>query len=724
MPLFIGMDHKTNMKLFFKISLAIVLLLFIAVIGFALMFNPNDYKEDIIRLVNDKTGRELSIPGDITLSLFPWVGIDLGAIEISNAKGFGKQPFARMSHLQVRAKLWPLFKQRLEADTIVIDGLKLNLAKNKKGNNNWDDFTKNKLRTKPDTTTKPSSKTSKEKDGAKNILAAIALNGIKIQNAQFSWHDPQQKQKISIKDIQLSLGKLRPETKTPLNVQFQFKEKSLNARVKLKSNIVFSANLNQFSFHDTELSSKLKLASLKNSLTPQLSSALMHFNLKNQTFDTKKLTLSEGELKLQAKITAKNLLSKPYIKGQVILSPFNPRSLAKNFSITLPETSDKNALTRLKAQLNIKGSFNKIGLTNIELTLDDTNIVGNAKFKPAPGTSALNLVVDNINLDRYLPKPVAANKKSESPKNKNKGKGNVTEAIIIPIALLSRVNLNADFKVKKLQIKNTRWNNFQLVARSKNGGIQIKPLTLQGYGSKIQSNFKIKVLKNNALLSGYLNIKNIKAGKLLNDLIGKDKLKGQTSITASFNTSGIKLSQLKQNLNGKLKLQLQDGTLKGIDLNYEQKVLKAKIKGKPIPAVPNPAETKIANLSATAVIKKGILTNKDLRAATPLSRIAGQGTVNIPKEQLNYTASVKFTSSKDIKANKLYEKMDAVPLNIYIRGSFDKPDIKIDFAKALKQLLKKELKKQKRKLKKKVTTKIKKDLKNKLKNELKKLFKF
>lgn len=251
-----------------------------------------------------------------------------------------------------------------------------------------------------------------------------------------------------------------------------------------------------------------------------------------------------------------------------------------------------------------------------------------------------------------MPKPVAVSKESKPLKNKSRA----AETAIIPVALLSQFNLDADFKVKKLQIKKTHWSNLHAVTHSKNGQVQIKPLSMQGYDAKVQSEFKIKTVKNNALLSGSLNIQKIKAGKLLNDLIGKDKLKGQTSILANFNTSGIKLSQLKQNLNGKLKLQLQDGTLKGFDLNHKQKVLEAKIKRKPIPAAPKPAETKIANLRASAVIKNGILTNKDLRAATPLSRVAGQGTVNIPKEQLNYTASVKFTSSKDIKANKPYEK--------------------------------------------------------------------
>ena len=96
------------MKLFLKILLGTFSLLVIFAIGFAFIFNPNDYKDNIIKLVHDNTGRQLSIPGDISLSLFPWIGLSLGEVEISNAKGFTNKPFAKISHLQVRAKVLPL----------------------------------------------------------------------------------------------------------------------------------------------------------------------------------------------------------------------------------------------------------------------------------------------------------------------------------------------------------------------------------------------------------------------------------------------------------------------------------------------------------------------------------------------------------------------------------------------------------------------------------------
>jgi AsmA protein len=198
---------KLSMKRFFKITLGLVFILFIAVVGLALSFNPNEYKGDIVNLVKEKTGRNLSAPGDISLSLFPWIGIDLGAIEISNAKGFGKQPFAKMTHLQVRVKFWPLFKQRFEIDTIVIEGLQLNLAKNKQGISNWHDLTKSTSQaTTKSNIKKQDKKTPKvnnKKDTNKTLLAAIALNGIKIKDAEFNWHDQQQNKKLSVKNVQV-----------------------------------------------------------------------------------------------------------------------------------------------------------------------------------------------------------------------------------------------------------------------------------------------------------------------------------------------------------------------------------------------------------------------------------------------------------------------------------------------------------------------------------------
>ncbi|MDH3749312.1 MAG: AsmA family protein, partial [Gammaproteobacteria bacterium] len=58
--------------------LGIVAVLVIAAIAFVLLFDPNDFREDIAAEVQRKTGRELVIEGDLELSLFPWLAINVG----------------------------------------------------------------------------------------------------------------------------------------------------------------------------------------------------------------------------------------------------------------------------------------------------------------------------------------------------------------------------------------------------------------------------------------------------------------------------------------------------------------------------------------------------------------------------------------------------------------------------------------------------------------------
>ena len=69
-------------------------LLIVLAVTLTLLFDPNDYKKNIIEAIKDKTGRELRIEGKLGWSFFPWIGIETGRLELSNAPGFGKEPFA------------------------------------------------------------------------------------------------------------------------------------------------------------------------------------------------------------------------------------------------------------------------------------------------------------------------------------------------------------------------------------------------------------------------------------------------------------------------------------------------------------------------------------------------------------------------------------------------------------------------------------------------------
>ena len=132
------------MRRFFKALAWIVgimaALLIAAAVFIFLIFDPNKYKTEIAAAVHDATGRELTIQGDLKLSLFPWLGVETGAMTLNNPPEFGPQPFAKIEDAAIKVKLLPLLNKEVEVDTVSLNGLYLNLVRTAAGHGNWEDL--------------------------------------------------------------------------------------------------------------------------------------------------------------------------------------------------------------------------------------------------------------------------------------------------------------------------------------------------------------------------------------------------------------------------------------------------------------------------------------------------------------------------------------------------------------------------------------------------------
>src|ERR1700721_605571 len=123
---------------------AIIVLIAVALMAVWWLVNPNDYKGRIADSVKESTGRELMLKGDIKLSVFPWIALELGPASLGNPPGFGAEPFLAFNHAAVRVKLLPLLAKRLEIARTETDGFDLRLRKNAQGTGNWEGFGKAK----------------------------------------------------------------------------------------------------------------------------------------------------------------------------------------------------------------------------------------------------------------------------------------------------------------------------------------------------------------------------------------------------------------------------------------------------------------------------------------------------------------------------------------------------------------------------------------------------
>ncbi len=206
------------LKLLFGVLLGLVLLLTAAVVTIPLLLEPNDFRDDIVAQVKKHTGRDLVIGGDIGLSVFPWLGITLAELTLSQPPGFGDEPFAVVKRAQVRAKLLPLLKRTLEVDTLELEGLRLHLVRNPQGFGNWQDLTAASAHA--EAASEDSAGQDARPHSARQGLSGFALGGVRMADARVSWDDRQAKQSLIIEDLGLMVGAVTPAQPVDIDLAF------------------------------------------------------------------------------------------------------------------------------------------------------------------------------------------------------------------------------------------------------------------------------------------------------------------------------------------------------------------------------------------------------------------------------------------------------------------------------------------------------------------------
>jgi AsmA protein len=231
-----------------KIVSGLVLLIVGAAIVAPRVINPNDYREQIQTVVKEKTGRDLAINGDLSLSFFPWIGIGLNDVSLSNAVGFKTEPFAKIQEANVKVKLLPLLSQHVEVSTVVLKGMSLNLAKNQAGKTNWDDLVQ--------PSTKPDATKDKPTEQSSNLaMSAMAIGGLQIVDANIAWDDASQGERYSLGGLDLTTDAL--SLGNPMGVELTLTVNSRKPKatvgLKLNGDLVINSAFNQFDFQDMTL---------------------------------------------------------------------------------------------------------------------------------------------------------------------------------------------------------------------------------------------------------------------------------------------------------------------------------------------------------------------------------------------------------------------------------------------------------------------------------------
>jgi AsmA protein len=359
---------KRAVKLILWVGGLLVAFIVTAVIVVPLVVDPNDYRDEINTLVERQTGRELVIEGDIGLSVFPWLGLEIGETRLANAEGFGPEPFARIAAADVRVKLLPLLRKEVEVDTVVLTGLRLNLARNAAGATNWDDLVKAPAEGAAPARTPPE---GEKGAGPQEALAALAIGGVRITDAHIVWDDRLAGQRAEVRNFALETGALDLTAPFPvtLDTDFSVSEPQARGHLALKAEVALDLAAQQYRLDGLTVALDLNSPLVPGGTLAARLTAVVSADLQRQVAEIKALKLEAlgTQLALDARATA--ILGQPAGQGQVTLDIVDGGRLLAPFAAALPPGMQPGALSgaRLEAPFEFDLATQRAALPALRL---------------------------------------------------------------------------------------------------------------------------------------------------------------------------------------------------------------------------------------------------------------------------------------------------------------------------------------------------------------------
>ena len=206
----------------------------------AATFNPNDYKADIIKAVQEKTGRTLQLKGDLGLSLFPTLGAKLGQASLSEPKS--DKQFASLTEAVVAVKLLPLLSKEVIVDAIELKGLRANIERDKSGHLNVDDLTG----------------AEKKPEEKKTGPVKIDIDHIAISDADITYIDRAAGTQYQLSKLNLKTGRVAKGVTTPIELSATVASPTHKAQLdtKLKGKLTFDLERQLYKIEGLDFSTK------------------------------------------------------------------------------------------------------------------------------------------------------------------------------------------------------------------------------------------------------------------------------------------------------------------------------------------------------------------------------------------------------------------------------------------------------------------------------------
>jgi AsmA protein len=674
----------------------ILLLLVVAVIGIGVVagvalivfFDPNDFRGEVSEAVKEATGRELVIEGDLSLSIFPWIAIDIGRTELGNAEGFADEPFLSFDNARLSVRLMPLLLQRqIAIDTASLDGFALNLAVAQNGVTNWDDLA---------SAGQPAAAAPAGGSGSSPIN--LDVQNIVLSHANVVYSDLQSNSRYTISDLTVETGRIVPGQPSDIAAEFSLEASpgDMGGHVSISATIEPGPGFQQIALSDLNVSGDIR-GVVAQSMQFNFDARAMEVDTAGQRVTLGEMDLSALGISMSANVEPFSYAATPQPQMTLRVNEFSLKELLQTMGSEAPVTADPNALQRISFSAHAAVSESAIALSDMTLQLDDTTMTGKLSL-PATADGALTFVLsaDSINLDPYM---APASEEDIATTDTEEGD------IEIPVETIRALNASGSIKLAEAYLSGLKFENMQLGINSAGGKLRLYPIAADLFDGKYAGDVRVDASGDVPSIAVNESVAGVSLTPLALSMFEQENIAGTINGNFVLSGSGANVAAIQQDLDGTMSFELLDGEWQGTDVWHQLRSARAAFRGETAPQVRTPVRTEFTSVTVSGNVNDGVFTSDDLLAELPFMQLTGNGSVDLTQATVDYSLLARVLDRPELQGSATADELadfSKAQIPLSVTGPLSAPSVRPDIESMVRQEVQRQVEEKTEDLKKQV----------------------
>lgn len=637
------------LKILSTLVFGLILLVAGALLAITRLIDPNDFKPQISDAAREEAGLEVQIPGELSWTFWPYLGIEVGRTEVRIAGE--EELFAAFDRVQGSVAVLPLLRGAVELSGLYLDGLELNLVETADGAN-WE-------RIGGTTETTPEQAQDSE---ATSLDVPVSIPELRLSNGRVRYRSTLDGSDIQIEQLNLSATDVSLTNPFPLQASLRYQDQD-DMRIDLALSGRLGMDLDHNIFRFEQSVADVSLAGLTSLPLQVLSRQSIEAALDEDRVTIRDLVVEAASTRTHGALEITALSTRPVFRGQLSIDPFDANAALRAIGEAPIETTDPQALKRVSMEMTFSGPENSILLEPLLIKLDNSTIRGVAGLTDIDsGHIRFDLTLDSLIADGYLPPAEEVAEEQEVLASTETLLPPLSTDELLPLDTLRDLKVDGVFSAGHISVEGIEMHDLRVLTRANGGLLEMVELTSKLMDGTLRAEATLDARTDTPQIRASASTQGVQIQPIMQLALEDDLFTGILDMNMNFSASGNSEQALAESGKGSMTMTLTHGTIRGMNLNnalgagindmlgqYQviTQFLPEVDQGRLPPALKQ--DTEVVQLKIASRIENLIAHVDDLQVELDRGTLSGKGFLNLRSQAFDLKLAMKVP---DLSTNK------------------------------------------------------------------------